>query len=108
VLIEGCAGKIGQDWSYVRSTHTIAALAGGCLDVNDAGTSDLTPIILWPCNSSDPAQVWIQEPGGALYNPNSYKCLDDPAFGGPGTQLVIYYCNGGANQNWFVNANGYV
>jgi hypothetical protein len=33
----------------------------------------------------------------------SAKCLDDPAFNVvPGTQLDLWTCNGGANQQWAV------
>lgn len=35
------------------------------------------------------------------YNPAaSSKVVDDPGFGGPGTQLILYTENGGANQYW--------
>jgi Ricin-type beta-trefoil lectin domain-like len=38
---------------------------------------------------------------GTLVNPVSGKCLDDPRFNTTdGTQLEIYTCNGGANQQW--------
>jgi hypothetical protein len=34
-------------------------------------------------------------------NPATGKCLDDPASNTTnGTQLVLWTCNGGANQHW--------
>jgi len=46
-------------------------------------------------------QKWDTAGWRIHYNPAaSSKVVDDPAFGGPGTQLVIYTENGGANQYW--------
>ena len=40
---------------------------------------------------------------GELVNPVSAKCLDDPAFNTTGgTQLDLWTCNGGSNQQWSV------
>ncbi len=47
------------------------------------------------------AQVWQPQSGGALYNPQSGKCLDDTGWSTtPGTQLQIGSCTGNANQRW--------
>lgn len=51
-----------------------------------------------PATTADPAG---QQHRGALVNPVSGKCLDDPGFDtADGTQLDIYTCNGGASQEW--------
>jgi hypothetical protein len=40
---------------------------------------------------------------GSLYNPQSGRCLDDPAGNtASGTQLQIYDCNGLWTQVWHV------
>jgi beta-glucosidase len=47
------------------------------------------------------AQVWQRQAGGALYNPQSGKGLDDTNWSAtPGTQLQIWSCTGAANQQW--------
>jgi hypothetical protein len=34
-----------------------------------------------------------------------HLCLDDPAFSKKnGTQVIVYYCNSGANQKWSLPA----
>jgi nitrite reductase/ring-hydroxylating ferredoxin subunit len=44
---------------------------------------------------------WREESNGALYNPQSGRCLDDPAGATTaGTQLQIYDCNGVWTQDW--------
>ena len=55
---------------------------------------------LYDCNNTA-AQVWIPQSNGALYNPQSNKCLDDTGWSlTPGTQVEIWDCTGGANQQW--------
>ena len=46
------------------------------------------------------AQVWQPQSNGALVNPNSGKCLDDTGWGGSGTQVQIWSCTDGTNQQW--------
>lgn len=84
-------------------------LAGGvtsvlmCLDADRAGLSNGTPVQLYACNLTDPAQQWIltTSPANTLSRPGASVCLDDPAFATDGhTQLVLWSCNGGANQAW--------
>ncbi|MBV9843745.1 MAG: RICIN domain-containing protein, partial [Kutzneria sp.] len=53
------------------------------------------------CNNTG-AQQW-QSHGGALVNPQSAKCLDDPTSTTTnGTQLQIFDCNGSAAQRWTI------
>ena len=55
--------------------------------------------ISWSCSGAA-NQVW-RPTGGTLVNPATGKCLDDPASNtANGTQLIIFTCNGGANQRW--------
>ena len=45
-------------------------------------------------------QQW-QARNGTVVNPASGKCLDDPGFNTTnGTQLILWSCNGGNNQQW--------
>jgi hypothetical protein len=54
----------------------------------------------WTCNGTG-AQNWTPQANGSLVNPQSSKCLTPQASGtGDGTQLVIFTCNGSANQRW--------
>jgi len=47
-------------------------------------------------------QQWVAV-NGELINPVSGNCLDDPGFNtAEGTQLDLWTCNGGANQEWYV------
>ena len=97
VDISGCDGSAEQQWQYTNGT---LQNNGSCLDVvGNTSTADGTLVDLWGCNGGA-NQVW-NVVNGTLVNPQSDKCLDDPAFSStPGTQLDIWDCNGGSNQAW--------
>jgi hypothetical protein len=68
--------------------------------VSKSGTANRTLADYWSCNGTG-AQQWRPQSDGALVNPESGKCLDDP--GGSttrGTQLQIHTCNGTSAQKW--------
>jgi hypothetical protein len=69
------------------------------MDIDGGGTTDGTTVDLYTCNDTG-AQVWEPQSDGALYNPQSGKCLDDTGYGGSGTQLQIWDCTGNDNQEW--------
>ncbi|MFD0561676.1 LamG-like jellyroll fold domain-containing protein [Kitasatospora saccharophila] len=94
-----CNGSDAQSFTLGRD-NTVHAL-GKCLDANQSGTTNNTAIQLWTCNNS-PAQKWVPGPSGTLVNPNSGRCLADPAaFNTTGTQLILWDClAGNAEQNW--------
>ena len=98
VQVYTCNGTNAQNWTVVQAGSTLHVL-GLCLDVNGGGTADGTTVDIYTCNNTG-AQVWEPESNGALYNPQSNKCLDDTGFGGSGTQLQIWDCSGGSNQDW--------
>ena len=97
VDIADCDSGSGQQWELTAGT---LRNNGMCLDVVGSGsTADGTLVDLWGCNGGA-NQTW-DAVNGMLFNPQSGKCLDDPAFSTtPGTQLDIWDCNGGSNQAW--------
>ena len=98
VQVYTCNGTNAQQWTVVEAGSTLHAL-GKCMDINGGGTADGTTVDLYDCNNTA-AQVFIPQSDGALYNPQSGKCLDDTNWGGSGTQLQIWDCTGNANQHW--------
>ena len=97
VQVYTCNGTNAQQWT-VESNGTLQAL-GKCLDVVGGGTANGTLIDLYTCNGTG-AQNWQSQSNGELVNPQSGKCLDDTGFGGSGTQLQIWSCGDGTNQQW--------
>jgi beta-glucanase (GH16 family) len=93
-----CNGTNAQMWTVVEAGSTVRSLSK-CLDINGGATTDGTTVDLYQCNDTG-AQVFIPQSDGALYNPQSGKCLDDTGYGGSGTQLQIWDCTGSANQRW--------
>jgi hypothetical protein len=74
-------------------------ILGNCVDVYYGRTANGTPVELYPCNNTG-AQQWVAQPDGTLKNPQSGRCLYDPALSTPGTQLQIHDCNSGFNEKW--------
>jgi glucosylceramidase len=97
VQVYSCNGTNAQSWT-LTSGNQLQAL-GKCLDVTGAGTADGTLVQLYTCNGTG-AQVWQHQSNGEYVNPNSGKCLDDTGWGGSGTQVQIWSCTDGANQQW--------
>jgi O-glycosyl hydrolase len=98
VDVYGCNDTAAQQWSLASDN---VMNNGKCLDVvGPYATADGTLVDLWTCNDGA-NQVWELLGNGELLNPQSGKCLDDPAASTtPGTQLEIWDCNNGANQHW--------
>jgi beta-glucosidase len=97
VQVYTCNGTNAQQWT-VQANGTLQAL-GKCLDVSGGGTANGTLVQLYTCNGTG-AQVWQPQSNGELINPQSGKCLDDTGFGGSGTQVQIWACTDGTNQQW--------
>jgi beta-glucosidase len=97
IQVYTCNQTNAQQWTP-ESNGTLEVL-GLCLDVNAAGTANGTLVDLYTCNGTG-AQQWQAQSNGELINPESGKCLDDTGFGGSGTQVQIWACADGANQQW--------
>ncbi|GLW70492.1 hypothetical protein Kpho02_27910 [Kitasatospora phosalacinea] len=84
-----CNGSDAQNAAL--GTDGSVHLLGKCLDA--AGTGNGTAVQLWDCNNS-PAQKWVPGPfAGTLLNPNSGRCLADPAASNSlKTQLILWDC----------------
>ena len=78
-------------------------IGGKCID--DAGNSSAnrTKVIIWTCSSHDKAQGWVYSGGKLVHNG---MCLNDQRSGGNGSKVILYTCNGGANEIWTHKANG--
>ncbi|MEY9877232.1 S-formylglutathione hydrolase FrmB [Streptacidiphilus sp. MAP12-33] len=99
VQVYGCNGSVAQSWT-VGFGSTVRSM-GKCLDVSGGGTTNGTGVDLYACNGTG-AQNWVPQADGTLLNPQSGRCLTDPAVGGAGTQAVIQDCAGGTDpdQQW--------
>ncbi len=76
---------------------------GKCVDDAGNGSADRTKIQIWTCNSHDQAQGWSFSGGELVHNG---RCANDQRFGGNGSKVILYACNGAANEIWTHLANG--
>jgi hypothetical protein len=85
------------------AVHEVRGYSGMCADDSGASSALRTKIVTWKCNSSDGAQSWSFS-GGELKRGS--MCMNDKATGGSGTRVILYTCNGAANELWSHNAKG--
>jgi Ricin-type beta-trefoil lectin domain len=85
------------------AVHLIKGYAGKCVD--DAGNSSANraKVQIWTCNSSDQAQGWAYTNSELVHNG---KCLNDQRWGGNGSHVILYTCNGAANEIWSHRSTG--
>ncbi|WP_167361979.1 ricin-type beta-trefoil lectin domain protein, partial [Streptomyces yokosukanensis] len=80
----------------------ITGLAGKCVDVAGADSTNGTAVQLYDCNGTN-AQVWSNPGDGTLRALG--KCLDVVDRGtADGAAVQLWDCSGGANQQWVVTA----
>ena len=98
VQIWTCNNSSPQTWT-VEPDGTLRAL-GDCMGAVNGGTTVGTQIGLSRCDGAG-AQQWQLRTNGAVVNPQSGLCLNDPRSNTkPGTQLDLYDCNGTNAQAW--------
>ena len=95
-LVESALVSAGQEHTGpVRS-----GIAGRCLDVEQSGTADGTPVQLYGCNGTA-AQAWSLAPGAGGTLRALGKCLDVSGSGTADTTKVqLWQCNGTGAQRW--------
>jgi hypothetical protein len=75
----------------------ISGHGGKCLDDRGNSSSNGAEVIIWGCNHGDSAQSWSWS-GYELKHDG--KCVNDPGYGGSGSKVILYSCNGGSNEKW--------
>ncbi|MEU4243924.1 glycoside hydrolase family 3 C-terminal domain-containing protein [Actinoplanes sp. NPDC026619] len=99
---QGIKTRAGTGVTVTYAAGTLGAgitgLAGKCIDVAAANTTNGTPIQLYDCNGTD-AQSWTLSSDGSLRALG--KCMDVTAAGtADGTKIQLYDCNGTTAQKW--------
>jgi Ricin-type beta-trefoil lectin domain len=73
---------------------------GECIEVQDGGTADGTPIVVVHCHGS-PNQRWFVKNG--VISENYGSCLDVANFSpNDGAPIVLVTCNGSPSQQWSI------
>ena len=83
--------------------HVFKGYGGKCLDDKGNSSASRTKIIIWTCNVHDQAQGWAYRGGELIHNG---KCANDQGYGGNGSKVILYTCNGASNEIWTHLANG--
>jgi hypothetical protein len=101
-IINSCENTDYQQFSYDITDNQIYDGSDGgstCMGVApNYGNGPGTPINSVPCNSGYWHTWHIVKQ--TLVNAQTGLCLDDTNWGGPGTFLQLWTCNGASAQNW--------
>jgi hypothetical protein len=97
VQLYSCNGTDAQRWTIDGDT---LRANGKCLTTAGEPWSNATPLTIASCDGSDRQRFTMS--GTAIRNPWG-KCVDVPSGNSDdATQLIIWDCHGGANQQWHV------
>jgi len=83
--------------------HPIKGYGGKCVDDKANSSANRSKIIIWTCSGTDQALSWKFSNGEFIHNG---KCMNDQANGGIRSHVILYTCNGAANEKWSELANG--
>jgi hypothetical protein len=85
------------------SGHVVQGFAGKCIDDAANSSANRAKVQIWTCNTFDKAQLWTYKNGELIHNG---VCANDQRSGGNGSKVILYTCNGGANELWTHKSNG--
>ncbi len=86
--------------SSASSSVDVAYISGydsKCIDDKGNSSSNGAQVVIWGCNHGDSAQSWSWTDYELRHDG---KCVNDAGYGGSGTKLILYSCNGGSNEKW--------
>lgn len=82
----------------------ITGFTGVCLDDKANRSSLGNKIEIWKCYTPESsAQAWLYTNGELVHNG---MCANDAAWGGRGTRIILWTCNGAANEIWAHESDG--
>ena len=93
----------GSSSGTSSAVHPIVGFGGKCVDDKGNRSANGTKIEIWGCSGTDQAENWKYSNGELIHNG---MCANDKGNGGSGSKVVLYACNGGANEKWTELSNG--
>jgi Ricin-type beta-trefoil lectin domain len=88
----------GQAATY----HTVQGTASMCLDDAKNSSANRAKVVIWACSNRDPAQGWSASGGELKHNG---LCLNAKGNGFKGAPVMLWSCNGAANEIWSRNSS---
>jgi hypothetical protein len=83
------------------TAHEVRGFDGTCVDDFGNSSAERTKIGIWTCNSKDTAQSWTYS-GDELHIHG--MCLNAKGNGKSGSKLILWKCNGAANEIFVHNS----
>ena len=85
------------------SVHPIIGFDNKCVDDKFNSSANRAAVVIWSCSGSDQAESWRFTSNELIHN---NKCLNDQGNGGIRSKVILWTCNGAANEKWSELANG--
>ena len=93
----------GSTPSGSAAVHPVVGFGGKCMDDKGNSSANRAAIVIWTCSGSDQAENWKYSNNEFVHNG---KCLNDQGNGGSRSKVILWSCNGAANEKWSELANG--
>lgn len=81
-------------------TGSVKGFDGKCMDDMKNSAKLRATIAIWSCNSRDKAQTWTYQNGAVKHNG---LCLNAKGNAKSGSKVILWTCNGAANETWVFN-----
>ena len=85
------------------TVHQSHGFDGTCMDDKGNSSAERAQVQIWTCNNADKAQNWSYS-GSELHHGN--MCLNAKGNGKQGSKLILWPCNGSANEIFIHRSNG--
>jgi hypothetical protein len=82
----------------------VHGLGGTCLQDTGDSAARRTTITIWKCNPTAPAQGWTYK--GDELKIHGDMCVNAKGPGTSGSKVILWPCNGSANEIWVHKSNG--
>jgi hypothetical protein len=85
------------------TVQQVRGFDGTCVDDSGNSSSIRAKVVIWTCNNADQAQSWAYY-GSELHHNN--LCINAKGNGKSGSRVILWTCNGSANEIWIHRSNG--
>ncbi len=88
------------DYTPAASAASVPLVKGyddKCLDDKGNSSANRTKVVIWTCDSADPAQAWKYTSGELVH---AGQCANDQGNGASGTKVILWTCNGSSDEKW--------
>lgn len=108
LVLQTCNGSPEQAFSVqtqqaAATQQLYSGAVDRCVDISNSSTGNGTHANVYPCTGNPNQQFQVGTGGQVLSAMNLSTCLDGNTNANVGDRVILWSCNGGANQQWAVS-----